>query len=99
MTYVVATLVALSLLLVAPAPPAKAQSSEELRALRQAIEALRESQQRMERELQEIKTLLRPRQAGAPDDEPKNLVLSIEGDPFKGDRTARLALIDFTDYQ
>lgn len=99
MTHVVLTLVALSLLLVAAARPAMAQSSDDLRALRQAIEALRESQQRMERELQEIKNLLRARQTGAPNDEPKNVVLSIEGDPFKGDRMARLALVDFTDYQ
>jgi hypothetical protein len=99
MTHVVAPLLALALLLAAAAPPAAAQSTEELRGLRQAIEALRESQQRMERELQEIKTLLRGRQAGAPEDEPKNVVLSIDGVPVKGERTARLALVDFTDYQ
>lgn len=99
MPRVVAILAALSVLLVTAAPWATAQSSEELRALRQTVESLRESQQRIERELQEIKTLLRARQAGAPDDEPRNVVLSIDGDPFKGDRTARLALIDFTDYQ
>jgi type II secretory pathway pseudopilin PulG len=93
-------LVMLAIILPAGAPPALAQTSEEIQALRKTVDALRESQQRIERELAEIKALLiRARQAGAPDDNPKNVVLSIDGDPFKGERTAKLVLVDFTDYQ
>lgn len=89
----------LAVLVLAGAPPALAQSSDELQALRKTVDALRESQQRIERELAEIKALLRARQAGAPDDDPKNVVLSLDGDPFKGEGTAKLVLVDFTDYQ
>src|SRR5262245_16106619 len=61
--------------------PALAQMSDETRALQNAIDALRESQQRIEKELAEIKTLLRGRQAGAPapDDDPQNVVLTVKG--------------------
>lgn len=86
--------------LAAVPPVACAQSTDEIKALRQAVEALRESQQRIERELQDIKTLLRGRpSAGAPDPEPKNIALSIDGDPVKGDASAKFVLVDFTDYQ
>lgn len=37
--------------------------------------------------------------AASPADEPKSLVLDIDGDRVRGDKSARLALIDFTDYQ
>jgi len=42
---------------------------------------------------------LRGRQVGATDGEPKNLVVSIEGAGSKGVSTAKLTLVDFTDYQ
>jgi hypothetical protein len=93
--------VLLVLWLFVPALPASAQTSAEIQELRRSIDALRESQQRIERELGEIKTLLRSRpaaQAPPPDDEPKNLVLALDGH-VKGDNAAKLALIDFTDYQ
>ena len=98
MSYIVtAVLLVLSLLVT---PSASAQSSQEIQELRRSIDALRESQQRIEKELGEIKTLLRSRPAAQapPDDEPKNLVLSLDGH-VKGERSAKLALLDFTDYQ
>ena len=83
-----------------PAVAAFAQSKSEIQELRKAVDALRESQERMERDLAEIKGLLRGRPAAQapPDDEPKDLVLTLDGHA-KGDRRARLALVDFTDYQ
>lgn len=92
------TLLVLLVTLIFSPPPVLAQPSEEIQALRKAVDALRESQQRIEKELGEIKSLLRSRQAGAPDDEPQNVVLTIDG-PVKGERSARLVLVDFTDYQ
>jgi hypothetical protein len=92
--------IVLGLAVIVGAPAARAQTAEELKSLRQSIDVLRESQQRIERDLQEIKTLLRGRAAAAPpDDEPKNLTVSIDGDPVKGASSARLVLLDFTDYQ
>jgi hypothetical protein len=90
-------------LLLAGVEPVAAQTADEVRALRESIESLRESQQRIERELQEIKTLLRPRAgvAGRPAEPevPRDLTLSIDGDPSKGAAGARLVLVEFTDYQ
>ena len=86
--------------------PSFAQTSKELEDLRQAIEALQEGQKAIQQDLQEIKNLLRARPAQVPaaqapsgDEELQNVILSINGTPFKGERNARLTLIDFTDYQ
>ena len=66
------------------------------------IDALKEGQAKIRQELQEIKGLLKKllqkgRTAGA--GMPKNLVLSIKDDPFKGSSTAKVTLIEFSDYQ
>jgi len=74
------------------------QSSEELKALREDLKALKEGQANMQKELQEIKTLLKSRPAAAPS-EPQNVVLNIDNAPFKGDKNAKLTLIEFSDYQ
>ena len=66
------------------------------------IEALKEDQARILHELQEIKGLLKKllqRRGTAAAGMPKNLVLSVKDDPFKGSPTARVTLIEFSDYQ
>jgi len=72
--------------------------SDDLKTVRKEIEGLKEGQAAIQKELQEIKTLLRARPAAAPAD-PQNVVLSVEGAPFKGDKLAKVTLIDFSDYQ
>ena len=95
----------LSLLTVLGAPPGLPQdtSGEEELDLRSEIEALKEGQKAIQKDLQEIKSLLSTRQAAAPAPAPAptalNIDLDIEGSPFKGNRTAKLTLIEFTDYQ
>jgi hypothetical protein len=90
----------LALVLLAGAEPIAAQTSEEIQALRKSMQELRDSQQRIEKELGEIKTLLRGARAGAPpEDDPKSVALSIAGERFKGQASAKLVLVDFTDYQ
>jgi protein-disulfide isomerase len=85
------------------AVPGFAQSTDELRALRKEIEAVQEGQRALQRDLQEIKALLQAGRAGAPaaaaQAPPQNVVLTLDGDPIKGDRNARLVLVEFTDYQ
>ena len=75
-----------------------AQSSEELKAIKEDLKALKEGQANMQKELQEIKTLLKSRPAAAPG-EPQNVVLNIDKAPFKGNKNAKLTLIEFSDYQ
>jgi protein-disulfide isomerase len=80
-------------------PSGFTQPTDELKALRNDIEALKEGQTAIQKELQEIKGLLLlqagPR-AAAP---PQEAVVSVEGAPFKGKKDAKVTLVDFTDYQ
>ena len=91
-------LVATAALILLGAQPGLAQSSEELKAVTKELEALREGQTAIQKDLQEIKNLLRARPAAAPA-EPQNIVLSVADAPFKGEKSAKLTLIDFSDYQ
>lgn len=71
-------------------------------SVKQELEALREGQRAMQKELEEIKALLRARQGGAAAASPalpKDASVSIAGYPFKGDPSARLVLVEFSDYQ
>jgi hypothetical protein len=94
-----AVVAALAALVLLDAPAVVAQSSDELTALRRQLEALKAGQDAVLKELQEIRALLRPRQAGAPAPEPRDIVLTLDGAPAKGDPRARLVLVDFSDYQ
>jgi hypothetical protein len=78
--------------------PGFAQTSE-LEALSKEIEALKAGQQAIQRDLQEIKTLLRSRPAGGPPAAPQNPIISVDGAHFKGEKTAKLTLVEFSDFQ
>ena len=80
--------------------PGLGQTSDELKALKDEIKALKEGQAAMQKDLQEIKNLLRTRQA-QPQAPPefKEAMIDIAGDPFKGVDTAKLVLIEFSEYQ
>jgi hypothetical protein len=79
---------------------ALAQTADDLGSLRKDINALKEGQAALLRELQQIKNLLSasppaPRAAGpAPE-----VVLTVGNGPSKGSKDARLTLVEFTDYQ
>ena len=91
----------LSLLTLLYGTPGFAQgtSSVGVNDLKEEIEALKEGQKAIQKELQEIKSLLRARQAPAPAPPPREFVLDLGGSPFKGDENAKLTLVEFTDYQ
>lgn len=72
-----------------------AQPDEEIEALKEEIKEIKEGQKAIRKDLQEIKNLLRPRRAPVF----KEAIISIERDPFKGDKKAELALIEFSEYQ
>ena len=76
---------------------ALAEAGDELSELRKEVEALRQGQLQLQRELQEINALLRRRQAAVID--VPNVVLPIDGYPSKGSQSAKLILVEFTDYQ
>jgi protein-disulfide isomerase len=87
--------VVLGLLLCASAT-ASAQTADE--QMKKDIEALKEGQQAIQKDLAEIKRLLLSRPVAAGDALPRDPI-TIAGDPFKGNGTAKVAVIEFSDYQ
>ena len=81
--------------------PAFTQPTNDLKGLRKDVEALKEGQAAIQKNLQEIKSLLqaRPAAAPAPAAAPLEAVLSFDGAPVKGEKSAKVVLVDFTDYQ
>ena len=79
--------------------PGLGQTSDELKALKDEIKALKEGQDVIQKDLQEIKNLLRARPAPQAPPEFKEAMIDVAGDPFKGVDTAKLVLIEFSEYQ
>jgi protein-disulfide isomerase len=71
--------------------------------IKKDLDALKEGQARLQKDLQEIKTLLQARPAAAPAGpaaaQPQTAVFTVENAPFKGQKNAKVTLVDFTDYQ
>lgn len=107
MPWKLVVLTGLGLLMVCGAGPAFTQSTDDLSGLRKDVEALKQGQATIQKELQELKNLLQqraappaPRAAAAPAvTELQDVVLSIDGAPVKGDKDAKVTLIEFSDYQ
>ena len=69
--------------------------------LQQEIELLKKGQQTIQNELKEIKKLLQTRQRPSRPAAPNvsGMVFNLQDKPIKGENTAMLTLIEFTDYQ
>jgi hypothetical protein len=84
--------------------PVFSQTADEIKSLRDEIKALKEGQSAIQKDLQEIKGLLRTRQAQPQPQPPsppefKEAVLSIDSGHARGDKNAKLFMIEFSDYQ
>jgi protein-disulfide isomerase len=79
------------------ATPAWPQAPGEIEALRREIEALKAQQQSIRKELSDIKELLRGRQPASQEIQPTRLL--VGGYPAKGERGARLTVVEFSDYE
>jgi hypothetical protein len=77
--------------------PGLTQPSDELKSLKKEIENLKDGQKAILKDLQEIKNRLQL--MGVLPEEPKNLFLNIAGKPIKGNKNARLTLMEFSEYQ
>jgi protein-disulfide isomerase len=90
-------------LLAAPAVPAQ-ESDDGLEA---EIEALKKGQENILKQLEELKRLVQAQQraAAAPQQrapagpEVKDVVFDLANSPVKGDKGAKVAMLEFTDYQ
>lgn len=88
--------VAIALLLFAFSLPVFAKSADEINALKKEIEVLKEGQKAMQKDIQDIKNSLRAKQAPP---EFKEAVIELGDNPFKGDKNAKVTLVEFSDFQ
>ena len=82
----------------APAPSLAQESKDDLQ---NEIEGLKQGQQEILKQLEEIKKLMAARQAPPQPAGPnvKDVVFNLGANPTKGPATAKLTLVEFTDYQ
>lgn len=92
---------ALVLVLLAPTPAAFSQASADNTAIRKDLDALKEGQVAIQKDLQEIKKLLAARPAApvAGPDKALDAIINVAGEPFKGKKDAKLTLVEFSEYQ
>jgi protein-disulfide isomerase len=71
-------------------------------SLQAQIDELRDGQQRLEKEIQEIKSLLQDKAARADyrtkPATPSVISLNVEGEPFRGDAKARVVIMEYSDF-
>jgi hypothetical protein len=92
--YVFALMVAASMFF--QVQPVFPQSAEEFKALKDEVKTLKEGQDVIRKDIQDIKAQLQAKPAPA---EFKETVVNVDGDPFKGSNDAKVVLIEFSDYQ
>ena len=79
--------------------PGFSQTAKDMKALREEINALKEGQKAIQKELQEIKGLLVPKPAAPAAPAFRETLLNIDGKPFMGSNEAKLTLIEFSEFQ
>jgi hypothetical protein len=81
--------------------PVFAQTNMEHQILKKDMESLREGQAGLKKDIQELKKLIQGiKQAPAgPGGDFKEAIIDIKGAPIKGDKNAKLVLLEFSDYQ
>jgi protein-disulfide isomerase len=85
-------------------PTASAQtrddkSKQKDASLQQQIDELKAGQQQILKELQEIKKILQSFQEAAVPQPPAEIPLPVAGEPFKGSPAARVAIVEYSDFQ
>ena len=95
--------IALGLTLLLGVQPVFAQVNMEYQLLKKEIESLKQGQAGLKQDLQDIKKLIQNiKQAPAAPgggDVFKEAMINIKGAPIKGDKNAKLVLMEFSDYQ
>jgi protein-disulfide isomerase len=80
--------------------PAEASTDKsEIEQLKEQLNVLREEQLRMRRDLEQIKSLLKRRTSMAEGDPYRGKTVSLGGNSFKGQRDAKITLVEFSDFQ
>lgn len=81
-------------------PLLKAQATDysDIRSLKEDLNRLKQTQEQMQKELQDIKSLLKTRR-GPQVADVSDVTMSLEGIPLKGLRSAKVVVVEFSDYQ
>ena len=100
----VTLLLGIDLLVLSTAAPSLGQSGDQLTTLRKEVEELKKGQKALQRDLQDIKALLRARVAPLVAQGPQEalaqpVLLNINGAPFLGNKHAKVTLVEFSDFQ
>ncbi len=80
----------------------KQKTKDDTATLRKEIEALKEGQRQILEELQELKRILQTRSetpAAAPPQPSPVVTLNLHGEPFRGNQSARVAIIEYSDFE
>ncbi len=79
-----------------------ARDPKQAPSLQQQVDELRESQQRMQKDLDEIKALIQERSSRAEvpsrRQPPAELTMNVFGEPFRGEAQARVAILEYSDF-
>ncbi|HXC16117.1 MAG TPA: thioredoxin domain-containing protein [Holophagaceae bacterium] len=81
--------------------PVAAQTPSKPASMEEQIESLKQGQAQMMRELQEIKAILKSQANSAPavHGQPQaHVVANVAGEPFRGDTKARVAIMEYSDF-
>ncbi len=79
--------------------PVLAQGTEDIQTLKKDVESLKAGQKQIEKELQDLKKQLQARQAPPAPAPFKETEIDIDHAPAKGEKSAKLVFIEFSDYQ
>jgi protein-disulfide isomerase len=79
--------------------PGTAATGTAAPGMKKEIEDLKKGQESIRKELQEIKGMLLAMGAPPPEKDIRGIEFEIAGYPVKGSKTAKLVMVDFTDYQ
>jgi protein-disulfide isomerase len=95
--YIVASILAVSFLTFSL--PVAARSADDINALKKEIETLRENQKAIQKDIQDIKNQLRAKQGPSAPPEFKEAIIDLDDNPSKGDKNAKVTMVEFSDYQ
>jgi len=81
--------------------PGAAQPGDEIKALRNEVETLKQGQSGIKKDLEEIKALLRTGPGAAPGQPAaaQDVPFDLNGAHVKGAKNAKVAMVEFSDFQ
>jgi protein-disulfide isomerase len=80
-------------------PQNKTKTDEDIAALKKHVQALEEGQQQILQELRELKKQLQTKAVEPIRAAPVVATLNVKGEPFKGDQSARIAIVEYSDFE